>query len=120
MRRVVVTGLGMVTPLGFGVQQNWKRLTESQSGIRAITDFDVSDLPAKIGGRVPLGKEPGEFDSETVISSKERRRMDDFIVFAMAAAQEAVHDSGWAPQDEDARERTGVMIGSGIGGLPSI
>jgi 3-oxoacyl-[acyl-carrier-protein] synthase II len=111
----------MVTPLGAGHKANWERLTQAVSGIRPIEHFDVSDLPAKIAGQIPLGKElPYQFDVESIVSSKDRRRMDDFIVFALAAATEAVHDSGWLPQDEESRERTGVMIGSGIGGLPAI
>ncbi len=121
MRRVVVTGLGMVTPLGVGLKANWDRLTKSESGLRAIEHFDVSDLPAKIAGLVPRGDgEPHLFNPDNVCSAKDRRRMDEFIVYALAAAIEAVEDSGWKPEEEEARERTGVMIGSGIGGLPSI
>jgi 3-oxoacyl-[acyl-carrier-protein] synthase II len=111
----------MVTPLGNGYKANWDRLTQSISGIRPIESFDVSDLPAKIAGTVPLGNdEPWKFDAETIVTSKDRRRMDDFIVFALAAATEAVKDSGWQPTDPEQLERTGVMIGSGIGGLPAI
>ncbi|HEY1720759.1 MAG TPA: beta-ketoacyl-ACP synthase II [Magnetospirillaceae bacterium] len=121
MRRVVVTGVGLVTPLGAGLKANWERLIAGESGIRAIQSFDVSDLPAKIAGQVPRGTaEPHYFDVDSVVSSKDRRRMDDFIVYALGAAAEAVADAGWAPQDEESRERTGVMIGSGIGGLPAI
>ncbi len=120
MRRVVVTGMGLVTPLGCGVETTWQRLTNSQSGIRVIDHFDVSDLAAKVAGVVPRGTGEGEFDADKVAPAKDRRRMDDFIVFALAAAQEAVEDSGWMPEDEDGRERTGVMIGSGIGGLPGL
>ena len=121
MRRVVVTGLGLVTPLGAGTQANWDRLTQGISGLRSIDHFDVSDLPAKIAGLVPLGNDaPYKFDAETVVTTKDRRRMDDFIVYALAAATEAVKDAGWTPSDEESLERTGVMIGSGIGGLPAI
>ena len=121
MRRVVITGLGMITPLGVGVSANWDRLTKSESGIRPIERFDVSDLPAKIAGQVPTGVgEPHLFNPDDVASAKDRRRMDDFIVFALAAAQEAIADSGWKPESDEDRERTGVMIGSGIGGLPAI
>ncbi|SEH32528.1 beta-ketoacyl-ACP synthase II [Magnetospirillum fulvum] len=120
MRRVVVTGLGLVTPLGSGVKTNWERLLASQSGIRRVESFDVSDLPAQIAGVVPRGTNPGELDLDSVASAKDRRRMDDFIVYGLAAATEAVLDSGWLPEDEESRERTGVMIGSGIGGLPNI
>jgi 3-oxoacyl-[acyl-carrier-protein] synthase II len=111
----------MITPLGVGVSANWDRLTKSESGIRPIERFDVSDLPAKIAGQVPTGVgEPHLFNPDDVASSKDRRRMDDFIVFALAAAQEAIADSGWKPESDEDRERTGVMIGSGIGGLPAI
>lgn len=120
MRRVVVTGLGMVTPLGCGVSNNWSRLTKGESGIRRIEHFETSDLAAKIAGVIPKGQGEGEFDPDKVASAKERRRMDDFIVYGMAAAIEAVEDAGWLPQDDEGRERTGVMIGSGIGGLPNI
>ncbi|HEY7990336.1 MAG TPA: beta-ketoacyl-ACP synthase II [Stellaceae bacterium] len=121
MRRVVVTGLGLVTPLGVGVDNVWQRLIAGQSGIRAIQDFDVSDLTAKIAGQVPRGDTAsGLFNADDYVSPKDQRKMDDFIVYAMAAAHEAVVDAGWTPEDEEARERTGVMIGSGIGGLPGI
>lgn len=119
-RRVVVTGLGLVTPLGSGVEHNWRRLIAGESGLGAIQSFDVSDLPAKVAGQVPLGGSPGDFNPDDYVSSKDRRRMGDFIVFAMAAAQQAVADSGWLPTEEEDRERTGVMIGSGIGGLVGI
>jgi 3-oxoacyl-[acyl-carrier-protein] synthase II len=111
----------LVTPLGAGTQANWDRLTQGISGLRSIDHFDVSDLPAKIAGLVPLGNDaPYKFDAETVVTTKDRRRMDDFIVYALAAATEAVKDAGWTPSDEESLERTGVMIGSGIGGLPAI
>lgn len=120
MRRVVVTGIGLVTPLGNGVGHNWKRLVNSESGIRQIDHFDVSDLAAKIAGVIPRGQGEGELDLDAVASAKDRRRMDDFIVYGLAAASEAVVNSGWMPEDEESRLRTGVMIGSGIGGLPGI
>ncbi|MDR3515480.1 MAG: beta-ketoacyl-ACP synthase II [Azospirillaceae bacterium] len=120
MRRVVVTGLGLVTPLGAGVRNNWERLTNGESGIKAVTSFDVSDLPAKIAGQVPRGTDAGCFDAEAIVGVKDRRKMDDFILYALGAAYEAVRDAGWQPEDEEARERTGVMIGSGIGGLQVI
>ena len=121
MRRVVVTGLGLVTPLGVGVENVWQRLTAGQSGIRAIQDFDVSDLTAKIAGQVPRGETAsGLFNADDWVSPKDQRKMDDFIVYALTAADQAVNDAGWKPQDEENRERTGVMIGSGIGGLPGI
>jgi 3-oxoacyl-[acyl-carrier-protein] synthase II len=118
MRRVVVTGLGMVSPLGVGVENNWRQILAGRSGIRGIQSFDVSDLPAKIAGQVPRGdKASGLFNAEDYVPVKEQKKMDMFIVFAIAAAQEAVADSGWAPEDDEARERTGVIVGSGIGGL---
>ncbi len=121
MRRVVVTGMGLVTPLGVGVENNWRGITESKSGIGAIQSFDVSDLPAKIAGQVPRGEgAEGKFNADDYMSPKDQRRVDDFIVFAMSAAVQAVADAGWEPADEEARERTGVMIGSGIGGLQTI
>ncbi|MBC7951797.1 MAG: beta-ketoacyl-ACP synthase II [Rhodospirillaceae bacterium] len=120
MRRVVVTGLGIVSPLGCGVEHNWKRLINAESGIRIVEHFDVSDLPAKIAGVIPRGTGEGEFDLDKVAPAKERRRMDDFIIYGLGAAIEAIEDSGWKPEDDESRERTGVMIGSGIGGLPAI
>src|SRR5579864_4836639 len=121
MRRVVVTGMGLVTPLGLGVERVWKKLIAGESGIGAIQSFDVSDMPAKIAAQVPLGdKEAGHFNADDWVPPKDQRRMDQFIIFAMAAATMAVEDAGWAPDDEEELERTGVMIGSGIGGLPGI
>jgi 3-oxoacyl-[acyl-carrier-protein] synthase II len=107
--------------LGCGVNVTWDRLINGESGIRAIQSFDVSDLPAKIAGQVPPGETAdGGFNADDWVSPKEQRRMDTFIVFAMAAAEQAVTDAGWKPEDEESRIRTGVMIGSGIGGLPEI
>jgi 3-oxoacyl-[acyl-carrier-protein] synthase II len=121
MRRVVVTGMGMVTPLGDGVDTNWQRLMASQSGIRAIQAFDTSDLATKIAGEVPLGdKANGHFNADGYMAPKDQRKLDKFIVFALAAAQQAVEDSGWQPEDEESLNRTGVMIGAGIGGLQTI
>jgi 3-oxoacyl-[acyl-carrier-protein] synthase II len=121
MRRVVVTGMGLVSPLGLGVERVWKKLLAGESGVGAIQSFDVSDLPAKIAAQVPLGdRESGLFNADDWIPSKDQRRMDQFIIFSMAAATMAVEDAGWTPDDEEELERTGVMIGSGIGGLPGI
>jgi 3-oxoacyl-[acyl-carrier-protein] synthase II len=121
MRRVVVTGIGLVTPLGVGVEHNWTRLTNGESGVGAIQSFDVSDLPCKIAGSVPRGDiSDGNFNPDDFMSPKEQRRVDEFIVFGIAAAVQAVEDSGWVPENEHDRERTGVMIGSGIGGLQTI
>ena len=98
MRRVVVTGLGMVTPLGCGVEVTWRRLLEGQSGIRAIQNFDVSDLPAKIAAQVPRGEtSSGSFNADDWVPTKEQRKMDEFIVYALAAATQAVEDAGWKP-----------------------
>jgi 3-oxoacyl-[acyl-carrier-protein] synthase II len=121
MRRVVVTGMGVATPLGLGVEHVWKRLLAGESGIGAIQSFDVKDLPAKIAGTVPTGaKAEGRLDLNEWIPPKDQRKMDRFIQLALVAAEEAVTDSGWkAETDEDAWS-TGVMIGSGIGGLQTI
>jgi 3-oxoacyl-[acyl-carrier-protein] synthase II len=121
MRRVVVTGLGLVTPLGVGTETVWQRLIAGKSGLNAVTDFDVSDLPCKVAGSVPKGSfAEGGFDADDTIPPKDQRKMDMFIQYALAAATEAVHDSGWMPTEEADRERTGVLIGSGIGGLQGI
>jgi len=121
MRRVVVTGLGVVSPLGCGADATWKRLIEGQSGIRAIQSFDVSDLPAKIAGQVPAGEtSEGFWNPDDWLEPRDQRKVDPFIVFGVAAATQAVQDSGWLPDDEEGRDRTGVLIGSGIGGLTTI
>src|SRR5580658_6497193 len=121
MRRVVVTGLGLVTPLACGVEETWSRLLAGLSGARPITKFKVDDLPARIGCTVPLGDgTDGTFNADQWVDPKEQRRVDDFIVFGLAAAQQAVTDSGFVPRDEEERCRTGVLIGSGIGGLQGI
>ena len=119
MRRVVVTGLGLVTPLGCGVDVVWRRLTESQSGIGRIERFAVDDLPAKIAGLVPTDGD-GAFRIDEIVAPKDARKNDLFIIYGLAAAVEAVRDAGWQPEDEAARRRTGVLIGSGIGGLGTI
>jgi 3-oxoacyl-[acyl-carrier-protein] synthase II len=128
MRRVVITGLGMVTPLGWGVEHTWKAILAGKSGAGRISSFDTADYACKIACEVPRvdgrgGGGPdiaGSFDPDKVMSSKDQRRIDDFILYAMAAADEAVRDAGWTPEDNHERERTGVIIGSGIGGLNSI
>jgi 3-oxoacyl-[acyl-carrier-protein] synthase II len=113
--------MGLVTPLGFGVKSCWERLVAGQSGIRSIQAFDVSDLPAKIAGMVPRGEtSAGLFNADDWIPPKDQRKMDQFIIYALAAASEAVEHSGWKPTNEEDCNRTGVLIGSGIGGLPSI
>ena len=122
-RRVVVTGMGIASPLGIGVEHVWKRMLNAESGIAAIQNFDVSSLPAKIAGQVPQGsKAEGQLDIGEWIPVKDQKKMDRFIQLALVAATEAVEDSGWMPGEgeEEARCATGVMIGSGIGGLESI
>ncbi|HBM90680.1 MAG TPA: beta-ketoacyl-[acyl-carrier-protein] synthase II [Rhodospirillaceae bacterium] len=120
MRRVVITGLGMLTPLGVGVDFNWERLTASQSGIRSISGFESADLTSRVAGQVPRGDADGEFNIDTFIPPKDQKKMDVFIHFAIAAAAEAVKDSGYLPKTEEEQERAGVLIGSGIGGLNEI
>ena len=121
MRRVVVTGLGLVTPLACGVEESWAALLAGKSGASAITKFKVDDLPTKIACQVPRGDgSGGSFNPDQWVDAKEQRRMDDFIIYGLAAAKQAVVDSGWEPRTEEDRERTGVMIGSGIGGLTGI
>ncbi len=121
MRRVVVTGLGLVTSLGCGVEVNWENLLAGKSGIGAIQSFDISDLPAKIAGQVPVGETAeGLFNADDWMTPKDQRRMDDFIVYGLTAAIQAVADSGWTAKTEEDQVRTGVMIGSGIGGLNEI
>lgn len=121
MRRVVVTGLGLVTPLASGVEESWSRILDGQSGAGPITRFDASAVTTKYACEVPLGDgSDGTFNSDDWMEPKERRKVDDFILYGIAAAQMAVTDAGWTPEDEESRLRTGVMIGSGIGGLNSI
>lgn len=120
MRRVVVTGMGMVTPLGSGVEETWKNALAGKSGARIIEKFDASHLGTPYACEVPRGEAPGEFNANDFMEPKEQRKVDDFILYGMAAAQMAVEDAGWTPDDTAELERTGVMIGSGIGGLSSI
>jgi len=121
MRRVVVTGLGIVSPLGCGVPFVWERLIQGKSGLRGIQSFDVSDLPCKVAGQVPHGSTAeGFYNPDDWMLPKDQRKVDPFIIYAMVAAGQAIEDSGWKPEDEESRERTGVMIGSGIGGLQGI
>lgn len=121
MRRVVVTGLGMVSPLADGVDETWKRLLDGQSGAGPITRFDTEGHKTTYACEVPFGDgSDGTFNPDTYMAPKDQRKVDTFIMFAMAAAQQAVEDSGWLPEDDEGQERTGVMIGSGIGGLALI
>ena len=120
MRRVVITGMGMVTPLGYSVDANWKNLLDSKTGISKIDKFDVSDITCQIAGQVPGKEEKYGLDLDIFIEPKEQRKIDRFIQFGIAAAIEAVEDSNWLPKTVTQKERTGVMIGSGIGGLQTI
>lgn len=121
MRRVVVTGLGLVTPLADGVEASWSRILDGQSGAGPITQFDPEGLATTYACEVPRGDgSDGTFNADAYLEPKEQRKVDTFILFGIAAAQQAVEDSGWMPEDEESRCRTGVLIGSGIGGLNSI
>ena len=121
MRRVVVTGLGLVTPLADGVEASWSRILDGQSGAGPITGFDASRLVTQYACEVPLGDgTDGTFNADKYMEPKEQRKVDTFIMFGVAAAQQAIEDSGWLPTDREDQERTGVLIGSGIGGLNSI
>ncbi|MFY9771848.1 MAG: beta-ketoacyl-ACP synthase II [Xanthobacteraceae bacterium] len=121
MRRVVVTGLGMVTPLACGAEQTWQRLRSGKGGITRIERFDVSDIPCKIAGQVPRGDgSDGSFNPDDWMEPKEQRKVDDFIIFAMAAAAQALNDAGWHPRQYEDQIASGVLIGSGIGGVEGI
>jgi len=121
MRRVVVTGLGMVTPLACGVEPTWQRLLAGESGIARIENFEVSDLPCKIAGQIPRGDgSDGSFNADQWMEPKEQRKVDDFILFGMAAAQQALDDADWHPSDYEDQITSGVLIGSGIGGIEGI
>ena len=121
MRRVVVTGLGMVTPLACGVEPTWQRLLAGDSGIGRIENFEVADLPCKIAGQIPRGDgSDGSFNADQWMEPKEQRKVDDFILFGMAAAQQALDDANWHPSDYEDQIVSGVLIGSGIGGIEGI
>jgi 3-oxoacyl-[acyl-carrier-protein] synthase II len=121
MRRVVVTGLGMVTPLGCGVEHTWQRLIAGQSGVTRVERFDVSDLPARIAGQIPRGDgSSGTYNPDQWMEPKEQRKVDEFIVFAMCAAKQALDDAAWKPQTYEDQIVTGVMMGAGIGGAGGI
>src|ERR1700744_5849596 len=121
MRRVVVTGLGMVTPLACGVDATWSRLLNGESGARRIEKFEVADLPSRIACQIPRGYgQDGSYKPDQRMEPKEQRKVDEFITYAMCAATQAIDDSGWKPTSYEDRTRTGVMIGSGIGGLEGI
>lgn len=120
MRRVVITGLGVVSPLGRGVEHNWKRLLNGESGVVKIDDIDLKDIPVQIAGRVPYGTEEGQFNPDDVLPPKDQKKNDKFILFGLAAGADAIRDSGYIPQTEEEQNRFGVMMGAGIGGLNSI
>src|SRR5579872_3702949 len=121
MRRVVVTGLGLVTPLASGIEQAWKRLLAGESGIKRIEKFDVSDIPSKIAGQVPRGDGGnGSFNPDQWMEPKEQRKVDDFIIYAMGAAKQALDDADWHPSQREDQIVSGVLIGSGIGGVEGI
>lgn len=121
MRRVVVTGLGMVTPLGCGVEHTWQRILQGQSGASKIEKFDVSDLPCRIACQIPRGDgSDGTFNPDQWMEPKEQRKVDDFILYGLAAARQALEDANWKPTDHEDQCATGVMIGSGIGGVAGI
>jgi len=121
MRRVVITGLGMVTPLGCGVEPTWTRLLAGKSGASRVEDFDVSDIACKIACRIPRGDgSDGTYNPDDWLEPKEQRKVDDFIVFAMAAAEQALNDADWHPESYEDQVRSGVLVGSGIGGLSGI
>ena len=120
MKRVVVTGLGMVTPLACGVEATWRRLIAGESGISKITGFDVSDIACQIAGQAPRGEAEDAFIPDQWMDPKEQRRVDDFIIFAMCAATQALRDAKWAPATSEEEVETGVLIGSGIGGIGGI
>ena len=119
MRRVVVTGIGMVSPLGADAETTWRRILAGDNACRRVTEFQVDDLPAKIACQIPLDGE-GAFDPDDWMEPKEQRKVDRFIVYAMAAATQALNDAGWHPTSDDDQHRTGTLIGSGIGGLEGI
>jgi len=121
MRRVVITGLGLVSPLAGNVEQSWSRLLAGRSGVVRVRDFEVADLPAQIAARIPFGDGTnGSFNPDLHMEPKEQRKVDPFIVYAMAAADEALNDAGWHPQSDEDQIATGVMIGAGIGGVEGI
>jgi 3-oxoacyl-[acyl-carrier-protein] synthase II len=121
MRRVVITGLGLVSPLASGVEATWSRLLAGQSGARRVTEFEVEDLPCKIACRIPVGDgSDGTFNPDDWMEPKEQRKVDPFIIYAVAAADQALADAKWAPESDEDQIRTGVLIGSGIGGLEGI
>ncbi len=120
LRRVVVTGLGIVSPLGIGADHVWKRILNSETGARKVDDFDVSDIACQVAARIPRGDGEGEYNPDNWMAPKEQRKVDEFISFSLAAADMALKDAGWEAKTTEDQNRTGVLIGSGIGGLQGI
>ncbi|MEP4030237.1 beta-ketoacyl-ACP synthase II [Roseibium polysiphoniae] len=121
MNKIVVTGMGVVSPLGVGVETFWERLSEGQNGIRAITQFDAEQLACKVAGEVPdKSEDPAGFDPDLYIEPREQKRMDRFIHFAIAAAEEALAQAGWAPESDHDKIRSGTIIATGVGGFPAM
>ncbi len=120
MKRVVVTGLGALTPFGMGVDRAWSSIIAGKSALSNITKFDTENFAVKVAGQVIKGTEEGQFNPDLIMEPKEQKRIDDFILFGIAAAEEAIKDANWMPEDENEKQRTGVIIGSGIGGLQTI
>src|SRR6202522_3554600 len=120
LKRVVVTGLGMVSPIACGVEATWRRLLASESGVAEVENFDVSDLPCKVAAQVPRRSGPDAFNPDDWMDPKEQRRVDDFIIYGMSAATQALRDASWEPKTYDEEIETGVLFGSGIGGLGGI
>ncbi len=119
-RRVVITGMGLVSPLGCGVDASWRRIVAGESGAKRIDEFPTDDLPCKVACFIPKGSGEGEYNPDDWMEPKEQRKVDDFIVYAMAATEQALRDAGWKPDSYEEQVRTGVLIGSGIGGLQGI
>jgi len=120
MRRVVVTGIGMVSPLGASVDETWKNILASRSGIQTITKFNTDDITCKVAAQINIGEGEGKFNPDQYLNSKEQRKIDIFITYGMAAAIQAIEDSGWNAETQEDKDMTGVMVGSGIGGLVTI
>src|SRR6266508_2558795 len=121
MRRVVVTGLGMLTPLGCGVETTWRRLLKGESGVSRVDRIDVSDLPARIAGQIPRGDgSDGSYNPDQWMEPKEQRKVDEFIVYGLCAARQALDDANWHPKTPEDQNTTGVLLGSGIGGVEGI
>ena len=120
VRRVVITGMGLLTPLGRGIKENWDKLVAGKSGVSLIKSFDVTDYPSRIAGQIPFGKGENEVDLDALISPKEQRRNDPFVQYGIIVGQDALADSGYIPKNEEEADRSGILMGSGIGGVQTI